>query len=109
MFYNFRLSLDGENTLITCGYSFGDEHINWEILNSLKKRGSNTVLIAFVKETDNELCKFLKDALEKDDKLGKRIYVLTDNNIYNSKHVYAKKSDVWSFEGLTKFLITGKI
>ncbi|MFC0320235.1 SIR2 family protein [Olivibacter oleidegradans] len=53
LFHGFRQALNAseDNVLITCGYSFGDQHINLEIESALSSRNNRTTLIVFIKES----------------------------------------------------------
>ncbi|WIX33927.1 SIR2 family protein [Salinicola sp. JS01] len=105
-----------QNTLITCGYSFGDNHINAEIEGALKSN-QNTTLIAFIKESpDEESGIAVHEVLDRwlsDPKICQRIYVAGESGIYHSstKPVCeeGKSYNWWRFDGLTEFIKTGEL
>lgn len=115
LFSIFRESLSvsiDKNVLIACGYSFGDNHINQEIELALSLPNNKTTLIIFVKEEEKgsgetELPPILIEWLSHSI-FSERIYVLTENGIYNSNTQIRcegeKKYDWWTFQGLTNFL-----
>ncbi|NOU23762.1 MAG: SIR2 family protein [Methyloglobulus sp.] len=116
LFTQFRtlLSSSGPNVLITCGYSFGDEHINSEIEIALRL-SSNITFIAFTKEMPKDDIKINKvlDAWLQDPKFGKRVFVAGENGLYNNSLTSingepTKKLSWWKFTGLTEFLKTGE-
>jgi hypothetical protein len=101
------LGAHGENVLITCGYSFGDEHINQEIKLSMERPENKTTLIVFSMSLNGTLELWRKSAW------GKRIYILTEGGLYVGKEGpfsvpdAGKKHDWWKFEGATKILMNG--
>jgi len=118
LFTQFRSVLNSSepNVFISCGYSFGDEHINSEIESALSLR-SNITLIAFIKEfpVDGDNIKINKtlDAWLQNPKLGKRVFVAGERGIYNDSLIPFnidpdKKLSWWKFSGLTEFLKTGE-
>lgn len=118
LFAQFRLSLKSTGILITCGYSFGDEHINAEIELALNNSSSNVTLIAFSKEMPmpDKNIKINKtlDAWLQNSRFGKRVYVAGENGIYNNSLMPINAEiDIplnwWKFSGLTDFLNTGEI
>ena len=113
LFTQFRSVLNSSepNVFITCGYSFGDEHINSEIESALSL-SSNITLIAFTKEVpdDEESIKINKtlDTWLQNPKFGKRVFVAGENGIYNNSLIPFnfdpdKKLSWWKFSGLTEF------
>ena len=105
----FRRALGAreENVLVTCGYSFGDEHINQEIELSLERPENKTVIIAFAKSLNPKLEEWRKGPW------GKRVYVLTEDGLYVGENgPYAppnppEKLDWWTFSGATRILNSG--
>lgn len=105
----FRRALGAreENVLATCGYSFGDEHINQEIELALKRPENKTTILAFSKG--------LNDTLERwrSASSGKRVYVITEDGVYvgrdgpYSPPATPSKHDWWTFSGVTKMLNAG--
>jgi hypothetical protein len=116
LFNGFRNSLNypEDNVLITCGYSFGDDHINAEIEAALSTRHSRTTLIAFAQESTEGTIKINKtlDQWLTDKQFGNRVYVAGQKGIYYnsiSPIQPENKKDLfwWTFEGLTNFILTG--
>ncbi len=113
LFSKFRNTLNShyDNVLITCGYSFGDEHINNEIELAMQAESNKTVLLAFAKEGDGgELNSRIKVWLGSS--FGERVFVLTNKGIYNATNVARVKDrelNWWTFAGLTRFLEEGEI
>jgi hypothetical protein len=116
LFNGFRDSLNypEDNVLITCGYSFGDDHINAEIEAALSTRHSRTTLIAFAQESPEGTIKINKtlDQWLTDKQFGNRVYVAGQKGIYYnsiSPIQPENKKDLfwWTFEGLTNFILTG--
>jgi len=105
----FRRTLGAreENVLATCGYSFGDEHINQEIELSLERPENKTTIIAFAKNLNPTLEEWRKGPW------GKRVYVLTEDGLYVGENgPYAppnppEKHDWWTFSGATRILNSG--
>jgi hypothetical protein len=101
------------NVFITCGYSFGDDHINSEIEAALKLPSNKINIIAFFKENpegDIVINKTLDSWLQ-NTQFGKRIFVAGENGLYNNSLTPVglnKKFNWWKFSGLTEFLKTGE-
>ncbi|HCH50881.1 MULTISPECIES: SIR2 family protein [Proteus] len=105
-----------QNTLITCGYSFGDDHINSEIESALRSESNQTTVIAFVQESpkDGIVINKTLDAWLKCPKINSRVYVAGELGIYHTSITPLAESDTskyiwWRFDGLTKFISTGDI
>lgn len=105
-----------QNTLITCGYSFGDDHINAEIESALRSESNQTTVIAFIKEApkDGVVINKTLDAWLCCPKIGSRVYVAGELGIYhNSTTPLAESVDSkytwWRFDGLTQFIKTGDV
>ncbi|OXY82452.1 SIR2 family NAD-dependent protein deacylase [Oceanimonas doudoroffii] len=103
-----------QNTLITCGYSFGDEHINAEIESALRSESNQTTVIAFIQEApkDGIVINKTLDAWLSCPKIGSRVYVAGELGIYHSSTTPLSESDTskytwWRFDGLTQFIRTG--
>jgi hypothetical protein len=117
LFNGFRNALNSndDNVLITCGYSFGDDHINAEIEAALSSRNNRTTLIAFAEENpdgDIVIDKTL-DAWLTDKQFGNRVYVAGKKGVYyNSitpiQPLVVKDLFWWTFSGLTNFISTGE-
>lgn len=105
----FRRTLGAqeENVLATCGYSFGDEHINQEIELALQRPENKTTVLAFASTINPTLQRWLKGPW------GKRVYVIAEDGLYVGKNgPYAApaaggKRDWWTFAGVTKILNSG--
>jgi len=117
LFNGFRNTLNSneDNVLITCGYSFGDDHINAEIESALLSRNNRTTLIAFAEENPNGtvIINRILDAWLNDDIFGNRVYVAGKKGIYyNSTTPFQptipKDLFGWTFSGLTNFITTGE-
>lgn len=116
LFSGFRRALNSgaDHSLLCCGYSFGDNHINNEIEFALKSPGSKTNLVAFSREevdTADKSKSKLPSVLEQwrqDKSIGPRIYVASDRALYkgDTRHAHPSKAELsWSsFVGLTEFL-----
>ncbi|WP_461515920.1 SIR2 family NAD-dependent protein deacylase [Porticoccus sp.] len=103
-----------QNTLITCGYSFGDEHINAEIESALKSESNQTTVIAFIQEApkDGVIINKTLDAWLSCPKIGPRVYVAGELGIYHNSTTPLAESNTskytwWRFDGLTQFIRTG--
>lgn len=105
----FRRTLGAreENVLATCGYSFGDEHVNQEIELALQRPENKTTLLAFASRLNPTLNKWRKEWW------GKRVYVITEDGLYagaEGPHVpkaNSAKRDWWTFSGVTRILNSG--
>lgn len=117
LFAKFRESLNQgrDNVLVTNGYSFGDNHINNEIVNSIKRPYNKTNMVIFVKENMNngqyELCKTLKNWIQ-DKEINDRVFILTNKGIYNGNRkscLQDKRDDYkwWTFTGMIEDIMLG--
>ena len=105
----FRRALGAreENVLATCGYSFGDEHINQEIELALQRPANKTTLLAFAQ--------MISPILERwrNGPWGKRVYVIAENGLYVGADgpllapAAGEKRNWWTFGGVTKMLNSG--
>jgi hypothetical protein len=103
-----------QNTLITCGYSFGDDHINAEIESALRSESNQTTVLAFIQEDPKNGVVINKtlDAWLACPKIGSRVYVAGELGIYHSSTTPLTETDGnkytwWRFDGLTQFIKTG--
>ncbi|MFZ4453598.1 SIR2 family protein [Salibacterium aidingense] len=117
LFSKFRdnLNISRDNVLVTCGYSFGDNHINNEIEMAMSLPNNKTNLLVFIKEpwddtkNDSSLPSILLNWLDNSN-FKDRVFVLTQKGIYNGDSNFysdsneGKEFDWWKFEGLTKLL-----
>lgn len=117
LFNGFRNALNSidDNVLITCGYSFGDEHINTEIEAALSSRDNRTTLVAFAQENPEgeTIINKTLDGWVKNEQFGNRVYVAGQKGIYNNsiealKPTNDKDLSWWTFAGLTNFILTGE-
>jgi hypothetical protein len=105
----FRRSLGSpdENILATCGYSFGDEHINQEIELALQRPENKTTILAFSPKSNLTLEKWRQTSW------GKRLYIIAEDGIFVggagpfSPPSTEVKHDWWTFAGVTKILNDG--
>ncbi|MEZ5277056.1 MAG: SIR2 family protein [Opitutaceae bacterium] len=105
----FRRSLGAreENVLATCGYSYGDEHINQEIELTLQRPENKTTILAFASKLNPTLEKWRSGPW------GRRVYVIAEDGLYvgsDGPHAppsAGAKRDWWTFSGVTKMLSSG--
>jgi len=104
-----QLCAGGGHVLVTCGYSFGDEHINDEISAAMSRGDNDAALIAFVSEANG-----LPASLAKWRELswGKHIYILTERGVYvgNDGPLLAPAAGDrmwWTFANLAQVLSNG--
>jgi hypothetical protein len=104
-----QLCIGGGHVLATCGYSFGDEHINDEIGSAMSRGGNDTALIAFTSERDG-----LASCLDGWRRLpwGKHIYVLSERGVYvGAEGPFLAPTvgdrDWWTFAKLAEVLANG--
>ena len=113
LFSGFRNALNSsnDNVLITCGYSFGDEHINAEIESALSSQLNRTTLIAFIAEDNSNRQKVNKilDSWLINPNFGERVYAAGKKGIYYNSITPLEPSgggelDWWKFDGLTNYI-----
>ena len=105
----FRRSLGEreENVLVTCGYSYGDEHINQEIELILQRPENKTTVLAFAQKINPTLEKWRAGSW------GKRVYIIGEDGLYvgadgpHATPAAGAKRDWWTFAGVTKMLNSG--
>ena len=109
-----------DQVLAICGYSFGDEHINLEIQNSLNRIDNKTTVICFVKEPENidtglpQIPPVLEEWLN-ESSWSNRIFVLTDRGLYwgSTVNIHPAPEESphgeWTFKGVTELLKNGAI
>lgn len=96
-----------ENVLATCGYSFGDEHINREIELALQHPENKTTVLAFAQKLNPTLEKWRTKPW------GKRAYVISEDGLYvgadgpHAPPAAGEKRDWWTFAGVTQMLNSG--
>jgi len=96
-----------ENVLATCGYSFGDEHINQEIELALQRPENKTTLLAFASTISPILERWRSEPW------GKRVYIIAKDGLYvgtdgpHCKPAEGKTCGWWTFGGVTNILDNG--
>ncbi len=110
------ITTGGQNVLITCGYSFGDEHINSEIEHCLNDINNKTTVVAFTDEKPEEEVTInpTLDRWLKHKHFGERVFVAGKNGLYNNSLTPScpeegKQFKWWMFSGLIKFLESGDL
>lgn len=101
------LASNSENVLATCGYSFGDEHINQEIELAMQHPDNKTTILAFSPN--------LNETLERWRNLhwSNRLYIISNDGLYvgNATPKFSPKDggslDWWKFDGVAKVLNSG--
>ncbi|MET4632925.1 SIR2 family protein [Kaistia defluvii] len=110
LFERFRrlLANNRQQVLFTCGYSFGDDHIDAIIEQSLLHPDNKTTLVAFSKSRNAKLQRWGSSSA------GNRIFVITEDGLYRGPDgpffgatSSGAKRDWWSFSGATSFLEDG--
>lgn len=117
LFGGFRNALNSseENVLITCGYSFGDDHINAEIEAALSSRNNKTTIVAFAQES-TEGGSVVNETLDKwldSENFGDRVFVAGKKGVYYNSLYPISPNDGkdlmwWTFSGLTNFILTNE-
>lgn len=100
------------NKLVVLGYSFGDEHINVAIEDSINTPGSNLTVYAFVgadSDTHAQERKFREIAERCDDRFNVLIgnHGFIGKGIEEEDHDDVLKLDTWKFESLVDLVIGG--
>lgn len=96
-----------ENVLATCGYSFGDEHINQEIELALQRPENKTTLLAFASTMSPILERWRSETW------GKRVYIIAKDGLYvgtdgpHCKPAEGNSCGWWTFSGVTNILDNG--
>ena len=105
-----------QNVLITCGYSFGDEHINSEIEYCLEEIENKTTVVVFIEEkpTENIIVNRTLDRWLQHDRFGERVFVAGKNGLYNNSirpllPDNVTELDWWTFSGLINFIDSGEL
>ena len=104
-----QLCAGGGHVLVTCGYSFGDEHINDEIASAMARGDNDAAMIALVSEGNG-----MPECLAKwrDLPWGKHIYILTERGVYvgdQGPFLAPTSGDRmwWTFASLAQLLADG--
>ena len=110
------LKRPSQNVLITCGYNYGDEHINSAIENCLEDVDNKTTVVSFTDEkptadivVNQTLDRWLQNKI-----FGERIFVAGKNGLYNNsltpKNLEdGKELSWWTFSGLIDFINRGEL
>jgi SIR2-like protein len=105
--FRTALARSEDNILIMCGYSFGDAHINSEILTALCDPKNKTTLLVFAREGDKGLSETMNEWML-NEMISAKIFIATQHGIYNGgperKDCNGTELNWWTFEGLTNFL-----
>ncbi|QDT85583.1 SIR2 family protein [Gimesia chilikensis] len=122
LFSEFRTAMmsPGQNVLIICGYSFGDDHVNEEIERALRHGPGNLTVLALCRQAtsgpgeleENEglppvLVKWLQNQ-----SYGDRVIVAGSHGYYrkgieNSIENQGEELPWWTFDGITEILSKG--
>lgn len=101
------LASSDENVFATCGYSFGDEHINQEIEMSMERPGNKTTILAFSQTLNPTLEKWRKSSWKR------RLYIISETGLHVGDDdplavpVEGRKLNWWTFHGVTEMLTNG--
>lgn len=101
------LASNDENVFATCGYSFGDEHINQEIELSMARPGNKTTFVAFSQGMNPTLERWRNSTWKK------RLYIVSEAGLHvgdsgpHAAPVGDAKRDWWTFQGVAKLLKNG--
>lgn len=113
LFQRFRSRLgDGkDHTLLTCGYSFGDDHINADIEIAMSSAQSQLVILAFAHENADGLPAQLR-SWRTHAPWKSRLYIASPKGLYrgDGDPVFGladASRSWWTFEGVTKLLKEG--
>ena len=105
-----------QNVLITCGYSFSDEHINSMIESCLDDVENKTTVVVFTEEkpTGDVVVNQTLDRWLQHDRFGERVFVAGKNGLYNnslSPLLPENKTELgwWTFSGLINFIDSGEL
>ncbi|MCE7044660.1 SIR2 family protein [Dyadobacter sp. CY312] len=117
LFSGLRNALNSkdDHILVTCGYSFGDEHINAEIEGMLSSPSNKTIVIAFSEEapdaSNGTIVNPTIDRWLKNVSFGERVRVIGKKGVYHKSINVIPPDDGkdiywWTFTGLTDFLLS---
>jgi hypothetical protein len=101
------LASTDENVFATCGYSFGDEHINQEIEMSMERPGNKTTILAFSQNLNPTIEKWRNSSWRK------RLYIISEEGLYvgdEGPHAAPLEGNIlgwWTFQGVIKMLTNG--
>ena len=102
--YSLRQASDAPSILLTCGYSFGDAHINEEITRCLREIPDLTLIVligACCPARVPELAKWQDDPV-----LGPRILIYSQHGFYHAPESIVSNAplDWWKFENLVSLI-----
>lgn len=106
-----RLAQGNDHSLMVCGYSFGDEHINEDIAIAMSSPDSQLNLIAFANENgEGELPQTLKDWMATS--WGERVYVASSKGLSrgNDGPFWGSEGasrNWWTFAGAAELVANG--
>ena len=106
LFGQFRKSLHRRSpqVLFSCGYGFGDQHVNQEMLHALSESDNQLTLVIFSRKRDGPPAEWQTK------EFGERVYMITEDGIwrgndgpYLQPHG-GRVHNWWTFSGMTAFL-----
>lgn len=96
-----------DNVFATCGYSFGDEHINQEIEIAMERPGNKTTFLAFSQGVNPTLERWQASSWKK------RLYIISGSGFYvGNEGPFAAPAggaslSWWTFQGVKDILTNG--
>ena len=92
-----------QQTLLICGYRFGDSHINIEIENALRESQGRLTVVVFTES--EKLIGKLKE-WNADESISNQVLIFSKRGFYHGKQVDDSTDDLpwWKFENLTRLL-----
>jgi hypothetical protein len=92
-----------QKILITCGYRFGDSHINLEIDRALRESEGRLTVVVFT--SDNEPKGQLKKWHD-DPSITEQILIFANRGFFHGSNKTPSDADLlwWKFENLTRLL-----
>jgi hypothetical protein len=98
-----RASQGSQKILITCGYRFGDSHINLEIDRALQESGGRLTVVAFTSDNEpqGQLEKWHKDVAT-----TKQVLIFANRGFFHGTTENISDDNLlwWKFENLTRLL-----
>ena len=109
--FRHRLTREGDQVLLICGYSFGDEHINAEIEIALATPRNQLTVIAFADEQGGVLPEKLQ-SWRTQNPWGNQVFVVSPSGLYqgDSGPFFTSSDgqrDWWTFAGATRLFSEG--
>jgi len=92
-----------QRVLVTCGYGFGDEHINIEMDRALRESAGDLTVVAFTSE--GEPSGQLKTWTE-DEKIREQVLIFANRGFFHGDSSERSTKDLlwWKFENITRLL-----